>query len=256
MATNKPKIAFFDFSSCEGCQLTVVDSLQTHTELLDVVEIVQFREAMSERGEDYQIAFVEGSCTRLEDEARLKSIREQASLVIALGACAHLGGVNSLRNWQAHSDVHRYVYGEMGKLQSDYSARPIAAVIPIDGAIPGCPIDREELIRIVKVLLQGRQLRLPDYPICVECRLRENVCVFLKGVPCMGSVTIAGCNAICPAYGMGCEGCRGAIPNPNFDGLKLALREHGMDESLFDEKMRLFQSYQLMESEAVSHGSH
>jgi len=256
MSAIKPKIAFFDFSSCEGCQLTVVDSLQTHPELLDVVEIVQFREAMSERGEDYQIAFIEGSCTRLEDEARLKSIRKQASLVVALGACAHLGGVNSLRNWQSHPDVHRYVYGEMGKQESDYAARPIAAVIPIDGAIPGCPIDREEFIRIVKVLLQGRQPRLPDYPICVECRLRENVCVFLKGVPCMGSVTIAGCNAICPAYGMGCEGCRGAISNPNFDGLKLALSEHGMDESLFDEKMRLFQSYQLMESEAVNHGSH
>jgi len=42
MTINKPKIAFFDFSSCEGCQLTVVDSLQTHTALLDVVEIVQF----------------------------------------------------------------------------------------------------------------------------------------------------------------------------------------------------------------------
>ncbi len=39
----KPKAAFFDFTCCEGCQLTVVDSLQTHLDLLDVVEIVQFR---------------------------------------------------------------------------------------------------------------------------------------------------------------------------------------------------------------------
>ena len=46
----KPKIAFFDFASCEGCQLTVVDSLQTHLDLLDAVEIVQFREAMTEKG--------------------------------------------------------------------------------------------------------------------------------------------------------------------------------------------------------------
>ncbi len=69
----KPKIAFFDFTSCEGCQLTVVDSLQTYPELLEVVEIVQFREAMSERGEDYQVAFIEGSCTRQSDEARLQA---------------------------------------------------------------------------------------------------------------------------------------------------------------------------------------
>ncbi len=81
MAT-KPKIAFFDFTSCEGCQLTVIDLLQTHLGLLDLVEIVQFREAMSEKGEDYQIAFIEGSCTRKSDEARLLQIREQASMVV------------------------------------------------------------------------------------------------------------------------------------------------------------------------------
>mgnify|MGYP000082084761 CR=1 FL=1 len=97
-ANGKPKIAFFDFTSCEGCQLTVVDSLQTHVELLDAVEIVQFREAMTERGEDYIIAFIEGSCVRKSDEDRLKKIREQAVFVVALGACAHLGGVNAIRN--------------------------------------------------------------------------------------------------------------------------------------------------------------
>ncbi len=48
MTASKPKIAFFDFTSCEGCQLTVVDLLQTHLGLLDLVEIVQFREAMTE----------------------------------------------------------------------------------------------------------------------------------------------------------------------------------------------------------------
>ena len=38
---SRPKIAFFDFTCCEGCQLTVVDSLQNHPELLAAVEIVQ-----------------------------------------------------------------------------------------------------------------------------------------------------------------------------------------------------------------------
>jgi coenzyme F420-reducing hydrogenase gamma subunit len=87
---SKPKVAFFDFTSCEGCQLTVVDSLQTHVDLLDAVEIVQFREAMTERGEDYIIAFIEGSCVRKSDEDRLKKIAA-GRVVVALGACAHLG---------------------------------------------------------------------------------------------------------------------------------------------------------------------
>ena len=53
MKNKKPKIAFFDFTSCEGCQLTVVDALQTYPELLDVVKIVEFREAMSEKSDVY-----------------------------------------------------------------------------------------------------------------------------------------------------------------------------------------------------------
>jgi coenzyme F420-reducing hydrogenase gamma subunit len=112
IGNGKPKIAFFDFTSCEGCQLTVVDSLQTHPELLQVVEIVQFREAMTERGEDYQIAFIEGSCTRQSDEARLQKIRQQASVVIALGACAHLGGVNALKSLHPLDEVRQHVYGD------------------------------------------------------------------------------------------------------------------------------------------------
>lgn len=248
-SNGKPKIAFFDFACCEGCQLTVIDALQNHLDLLNVVEIVQFREAMSEKGDDYQIAFIEGSCARPSEEKRLQAIREQADLVFALGACAHLGGVNSLRNWKRQADVEKYVYGDWNRELDSYPARPIEAVIPVDGFIPGCPIDRDEFAGIVKLLLQGRELRLPDYPVCVECKLNENVCVYLRGEACLGPVTRAGCGAICPTYNDGCEGCRGQISNPNFDGIKQAVREHGLNEIEFTDKLRLFQSYQLIESE-------
>jgi sulfhydrogenase subunit delta len=149
-ANSKPKIAFFDFTSCEGCQLTVVDSLQNNPELLQVVEIVQFREAMSEKGEDYQVAFIEGSCTRQSDEPRLQKIRQQASVVVALGACAHLGGINSLKALHPLGEVRQYVYGDQAEMYETYDARPIDAVIPVEFAIPGCPIDRDEFLACVK----------------------------------------------------------------------------------------------------------
>ena len=137
MASNgKPKIAFFDFACCEGCQLTVIDALQTHLELVEAVEIVQWREAMTEKGEDYQIAFIEGSCTRAEDEERLKQIREQADIVVALGACAHIAGVNALKNLQPSlQDVREYVYGDKWEWYDSYPARPISAVIEVDAVI-------------------------------------------------------------------------------------------------------------------------
>lgn len=242
----KPKIAFFDFAGCEGCQLTALDSLQKHPELLDVVEIVQFREASSTKGEDYQIAFVEGGCTRPEDAERLQAIRERAGMVIAFGSCAHLGGVNAQRNWQAQGEVHRYVYGEFGKFQPGYFAKPIDAVIAIDTFLPGCPINPEEFITAVRYLLQGRMPDIPDFPVCVECRLSEVPCLFLQGKLCLGPITRAGCSSICPSCGMVCVGCRGQVTSANVPGLKKAMAGYGMDDQQLDETLRVFQSYQMI----------
>jgi coenzyme F420-reducing hydrogenase gamma subunit len=245
MAENaKPKVAFFDFACCEGCQLTVVDALQTHLDLLDAVEIVQFREAMTEKGEDYLVAFVEGSCTREEDEVRLRQIREQAAIVVALGACAHTGGVNALKNLQPSlQGVREYVYGDKWDWYDTYPARPISAVIPVDAIIPGCPIDRFEFLDVVKKVLLGKAPTIPDYPVCVECKLKENVCLFDKGGVCLGPITRAGCDAICPTYGTGCEGCRGLIPHPNENAMKDVLEKAGMTVEQLMSAMTMFNGY-------------
>src|SRR3990170_2313434 len=211
----RPKVAFFEFTSCEGCQLTVVDSLQTAPELLEAVEIVRFREAMSEKGEGYAVAFVEGACSRPGDEAALKEIREKAQLVVALGACAHLGGINTIRNRHELADVRQAVYGDKADWYDTYPARPIEAVVPVDAFLPGCPIDRHEFIRAVKALLQGRAPQIPDQPVCVECKLKENVCVYLRGRTCLGPIIRAGCDAICPTYDDRWEGRRGPVPPPH-----------------------------------------
>ncbi len=250
-----PRVAFFDFTSCEGCQLTVLDALQTHPELLKVINIVEFREATSTRSEDYQIAFVEGSCTRPGDEARLKRIRETAAYVIALGACAHLGGINAIRNRQPLPDVREYVYGDKAEWYDTYPVRAIDQVIPVDAVIPGCPIDREEFVRVVTVLLQGRQPKLPDYPMCIECKLQENVCVYERGQVCLGPIIRAGCNAVCPAYGFGCEGCRGTVSAPNMDSFRETLARRGLNPTEIEEKMSLFLTNQKvldLQKEAVN----
>jgi coenzyme F420-reducing hydrogenase gamma subunit len=238
----KPRIAFFDFTGCEGCQLTVIDALQTQADLLDAVEIVEFREAMSERGEAFEIAFVEGSCSRAMDEARLVSIRERAQIVVALGACAHLGGVNAIRNRQPSDEVRRYVYGQSGQGYENHPAVPVQDVIQVDCVVPGCPINRDEFVRTVKALLSGHLPGLPDYPVCAECKLRENDCLFRRGIPCLGPVTMAGCGAICPAFGVGCEGCRGLVSDPNLAWLKAASAACGQDERALAEATRLFLS--------------
>jgi sulfhydrogenase subunit delta len=250
MAKIKPKVAFFDFASCEGCQLTVVDSLQTHLDLLDAVEIVQFREASSERREDYQIAFVEGSITRPQDEERLRRIREQADVLVALGACAHTGCVNALKNLHPLEDVRQWVYGERADWYDTYAARPLSAVVEVDAVIPGCPIDREEFVNVVRAVLVGKKPSIPDYPVCVECKLKGNVCMFHIGKTCLGPVTRAGCDAICPTYGDGCEGCRGLIPHPNENAMKDVLDEAGLTVEQIMDRFTMFNAYRELEKKA------
>lgn len=247
----KPKVAFFDFTSCEGCQLTVVDALQDYPELLDTVEIVQFREAMTEKGGDYQIAFIEGSCTRESDEERLIKIRQQAGVVIALGTCAHLGGVNALKYLQDLEKARQYVYGDRAHWYDTYDVRPIEAVIPVDLAIPGCPIDRHEFIACVKSLILGVKPPIPDYPLCVECKLKENNCLFTVGKVCLGPVTRAGCGAICPSYGQPCEACRGYVSNPNDSSMRNVLAEHGLSVDEITHIYTMFTAYQVRGKLAV-----
>ena len=245
---DRPRVAFFDFASCEGCQLTVVDSLQTHVELLEAVEIVQFREASSERREDYQIAFVEGSITRPKDEERLRRIREQATLLVALGACAHTGCVNALKNLHKPEDVRRWVYGDCADWYETYAARPLSAVVKVDAVIPGCPIDRHEFVEVVKAVLVGKKPPIPDYPVCVECKLKGNVCVFHVGKTCLGPVTRAGCGAICPTHGDGCEGCRGLIPHPNENAMEEVLDEVGLTLDQIMGQFTMFNAYREVEN--------
>ncbi|HSR46734.1 MAG TPA: hypothetical protein VLL77_01985 [Anaerolineales bacterium] len=237
---SRPRVAFFDFASCEGCQLTVVDSLQRYPDLLEAVEIVQFREAMSERGEDYQVAFVEGSCTRPSDEARLLAVRKQAKYVVALGACAHIGGVNAGCHGKDPDELRRRVYGPAGDSIETGEARPIGSVIDVDAVIPGCPIDRDEFIRGVRCLLQGRLPRLPDTPVCYECKLRENECLIRHGQVCLGPITRAGCGALCPTYGTGCEACRGLVPDANQASLRTIFAEHGLATEASEAALELF----------------
>lgn len=236
----KPKVALFDFTSCEGCQLTILDTLQTHPELLDVIDIVEFREAMTGTSESYDIAIIEGSCTRPSDEPRLQDIRERARLAVALGACAHLGGINAIRNQQEPGAVRRYVYAEHAEWYETYAPRPISAVIKVDAIIPGCPIDRKEFVRSVSALLQGRLPRLPEYAVCQECKLRGTICRYMRGEMCLGPISRGGCQAICPAYGFTCVGCRGLLSQPNLVGLQAVMIAHGLSAESAQDRLTMF----------------
>jgi coenzyme F420-reducing hydrogenase gamma subunit len=240
----KPKVAIFEFGCCEGCQLQLVNLEEKLLDLVEMVDVVSWREASSEHHEGpYDVTFVEGSITREEEIKRLKKIREDSKVLIALGACAHLGGVNCNKNVMDQEEVRRYVYGDKASWFSSILARPLSAVVKVDYAIPGCPIDKEEFLKVVTDLLLGKEVRLPNYPVCVECKKANNICVFEKGLFCLGPITRAGCGARCPSFGARCIGCRGLVDEPNVEAHKEVMRTYGLELEDVIKKYRLFWGY-------------
>ncbi len=238
---SKPKVAFFDFTSCEGCQLSILNLETELLELLDIVDIVEFREAMSEKSDTFDIAVIEGSYSRDSDLGRLKEIRETAGVVVALGACAHIGGLNALRNSQQREDLLKKVYPDHPDwYETNEKALPISAAIKVDAVVPGCPVDVKEFVHVVKNLVLGKDPGLPTYPVCVECKLNENICVYELGKTCLGPVVRAGCNAVCTSNGGVCIGCRGLIPNPNLNSQKDIMQKYGLDIQRIIDSVNLF----------------
>ena len=226
----KPKVAFFDFACCEGCQLQIANLEEEILGLVNLVDVVEFREVLTGKAPEYDIAFIEGSITRPEDEARVKDIRSRSKLLGAFGACAAIGGVNKLKNIQPQGldDVRKEVYGDDWNAPhlDTYPTKAVYEVVKVDFTVPGCPINRQEFLEMVKALVRGITPALPEYPVCVECKRNETVCLYHKGQVCMGPVARAGCNAICPGNNSPCEGCRGPVPNPNVNAMHEVLKEN------------------------------
>lgn len=236
----KVRIAFFDFACCEGCQLQVTYLNEVFLEVLEHCDIVNFREVISERSDDYDIAFIEGSITRPEDEERIKKIREHASIIIAYGSCATIAGVNGLRKRYTKDEAKKIVYPDREFPLEAGEPRPVDQVVKVDYYIHGCPVNNDEVVRALKSILLGKGYTPPKYAVCVECKLKENVCLFEKGQVCMGPVTRAGCDAWCISWGNTCYSCRGVLDNYAEQGQMDILEKHGYTVEELKQKFDLY----------------
>jgi len=246
----KPRVAFFDFASCEGCQLQIANLEEEVLDLISIVDVVSFREVMKEHSDEYDIAIIEGSIMRPIDEERLRKIRSRAKILVALGACACIGGVNKIRNQWTPDNVKKEVYKDADIDDNDYfdvfETKAVNEVVPVDAYIHGCPIDRDEFKKVVTAVAMGKKPDIPTYPVCVECKKNENECLFEQGKFCIGPITRAGCGAICPTNGSPCEGCRGILKKPQVECVMDILKRYDLT---YDEMKRRCTMYNYNEEE-------
>jgi len=148
--------------------------------------------------------------------------------------------VNGMRNNFELDDLRRYVYGPDYASFPAEKTRAVHQVVNVDYFVHGCPIYPPEFVMVLKAALQGSPYYVPDYPVCVECKLNENVCMYDRGVTCLGPVTRAGCNSWCVNNGNICYGCRGTVSSPNDKGTTAVLERHNIPVNFILNKMNMY----------------
>ncbi|MES2210287.1 MAG: oxidoreductase [Chloroflexota bacterium] len=228
-STRRARVGVVKFASCDGCQLTILDLEDRLLEIAERFEIVEFAEATSRRSSGpFDILLVEGSISTADQVVEIARLRAEAGLLVTIGACATVGGIQALRTAAEHEAFRAAVYPVPAYVASLATARPVADFVQVDAELRGCPIDPGQLMELLTALTTGRRPQLPDQAVCLECKRRGIPCVVVtEGLPCLGPVTLTGCGAICPALRRGCYGCFGPRESANAAGLAQFLMSGG-----------------------------
>jgi coenzyme F420-reducing hydrogenase gamma subunit len=241
-AVRKPRLAVWKFASCDGCQLSILDCEDELLALAGVVHIAHFAEASRamERG-PYDLSLVEGSITTPHDAERIHGIRRSSRVLVTIGACATSGGIQALRNFADVKDWIPLVYASPEHIETLRTSSPIANHVLVDYELQGCPVNKHQLLEVVRALLAGRRPSLPSHSVCTECKRRGTTCVTVAaGTPCLGPVTRTGCGALCPSYARGCYGCFGPVRGANTAALGDTLHRIGLDDPAIVRAFRAF----------------
>lgn len=235
MPKEKKKIAIVSLTSCEGCQFALLDLGERFLNLANQVEMVDFRllEDEEDKGGKIDIGIVEGNPTTKENIKTLKELRKRSQLLVVLGNCAAMGGVPEIKNYQEGKNTIKHVYKYIQGIENP-EIKEVDNFVKVDFTFPGCPINGEEFLKYLPLLLEGTIPEIPDQPVCVECRQKGNKCLFLEKKPCFGPMIQGGCEAVCPSARMMCQGCRGLRKTGNVKAMRATLKTMMTDQEFED----------------------
>jgi coenzyme F420-reducing hydrogenase gamma subunit len=226
----RPRLAVHKFSSCDGCQLALLNLGEGLLELAERVDIVHFAEfGAVDEDAAADIALVEGSVSTPHEVERIREVRARSKYLIALGACATSGGIQALRNLADAPSWTRAVYATPQFISTLDRVTPLSAHVRVDLELWGCPVNAHQVLAAMHDLLAGVSPAPSRDKLCMECKRQGHVCVVVAhGKPCLGPVTATGCGVLCPAQGRDCYGCSGPAESPNVAALAARLRGLGL----------------------------
>jgi NAD-reducing hydrogenase small subunit len=173
--STKPKLATASLAGCFGCHMSILD---IDERILKLIELVDFNRSPVDDIKKFTdrcaIGIIEGGCCNEENVHVLQDFRKNCDFLIALGECAIMGDIPSMRNPIPLKECleEAYikgptVYNPSGKIPDDpeiplllNKVYPCHEVVKIDASIPGCPPRADAIWEALVALLTNKPLEL------------------------------------------------------------------------------------------------
>lgn len=278
---NKIKLAVAAGSYCGGCDMSIVALNEMLIPIEEAIDLQYWQFAADFKLDDVKklkdkeidICLYNGPIRTSEHAEIAHLFSKKSKVMIAYGSCACYGGIPQLANTYTAKEVldTAYVHGhnmdDSGKnhmqTESEYkkgrkmtlpklkdSCLPLAAEVPVDYYVPGCPpvpTQWEMLVEVIMNYIQKADLPkrgtvfAGETALCEECGREKpdeivinrilrphevdpdpEKCLLAQGIICMGPATRAGCGGQCTlGANMPCRGCFGPAPEVNDQGIKM-----------------------------------
>lgn len=206
---DKPKVAFYWCASCGGCDEAVVDLEADILKVVDAVDIVLWPVAMDFKKHDVEamadksiaVTFINGAVRMSEQEEWVHLLRRKSQMIVAFGACAHLGGIPGLANLNTRQEVFDTCYRDVTSLDNQGGVVPLESsganghtltlpafwdtvkslnqVTDVDYYLPGCAPPPSLIWAAINAILTGDlppkgSVLSPNMACCEDCPRKDS----------------------------------------------------------------------------------
>lgn len=152
----KKRVGWFTFTCCEDSTIIFTELLNTYyKEWREKMEFIHARILRKDDTEEIQpldVAFVEGAISSDTQEQKLKKIREKAKVLIAIGSCAVTGSPSNQRNFFNRENLDE-IRPILEHFKYKEKVLKLADVVNVDDVVPGCPMDENIFLSVMKKYL-------------------------------------------------------------------------------------------------------
>lgn len=168
-------VATTSLAGCFGCHMSLLD---IDTELLDILEIVEFNKSpltdIKKFSKQCHVGLIEGGCANTENVHVLREFRKKCDILIGFGECAIMGGIPAMRNFIPLKECleESYINSVTSELGADIipghedlpklldNVYPCNEIVKIDYYIPGCPPSAQHIWKFVKNILLDEEFSI------------------------------------------------------------------------------------------------